>query len=72
MNREVIEALVDSHNDFFGNYRPVFDGRKNLYTRKPLSIGRERVRIFIHFRVLKFQSAFVIFDFTYPGCMYYV
>ena len=45
VNREVIEALVDAQSDFFGNIRPVFDGRKNMYTRKALPVGRERVSV---------------------------
>lgn len=28
----------------FGDRKPVFDGRKNLYTAMPLPIGREKVR----------------------------
>lgn len=27
----------------FSGQKPVFDGRKNLYSRDPLPIGRERV-----------------------------
>lgn len=27
----------------FGDRKPVFDGRKNLYTAMPLPIGREKV-----------------------------
>lgn len=29
----------------FGDRKPVFDGRKNLYTAMPLPIGRDKVRI---------------------------
>ena len=46
VNREIVEALVQSHADYFINQKPVFDGRKNLYSRKPLPIGRDRVRLF--------------------------
>lgn len=28
----------------FGDRKPVFDGRKNLYTAMPLPIGRDKVR----------------------------
>ena len=44
VNREIIEALVQSHTDQFAHQKPVFDGRKNLYSRKLLPIGKERVR----------------------------
>ena len=30
---------------FFNGQMPVFDGRKNLYSRDPLPIGREKVNI---------------------------
>lgn len=29
----------------FGDRKPVFDGRKNLYTAMPLPIGRDKVRL---------------------------
>ena len=44
VNREIIETLVNTHKEYFGQQKPVFDGRKNLYSRKSLPIGRERVR----------------------------
>lgn len=43
VNREIVEALVQAHADYFGHQKPVFDGRKNLYSRRPLPIGRDRV-----------------------------
>lgn len=43
VNREIIDVLVKTHVDYFANQMPVFDGRKNLYSRKPLPIGRDRV-----------------------------
>lgn len=44
VNREIIEALIQTRNEYFEDQRPVFDGKKNLYSRKPLpGIGRERV-----------------------------
>lgn len=45
VNREIIDVLVKTHGDYFANQMPVFDGRKNLYSRKPLPIGRDRVRL---------------------------
>ena len=43
VNREIVEALVQNHSEYFAMQKPVFDGRKNLYSRKPLPIGRDRV-----------------------------
>ena len=43
VNREIIEVLVNTHKEYFGQQKPVFDGRKNLYSRKALPIGRDRV-----------------------------
>ena len=43
VNREIIEALINAHADYFGHQKPVFDGRRNLYSRRPLPIGRDRV-----------------------------
>ena len=43
VNREIIEALINAHADYFGHQKPVFEGRKNLYSRRPLPIGRDRV-----------------------------
>ena len=43
VNREIVEALINAHADYFGHQKPVFDGRKNLYSRRPLPIGRDRV-----------------------------
>lgn len=46
VNREVIETLVKhSTPKIFTNQLPVFDGRKNLYSREQLPIGKERVEI---------------------------
>jgi len=43
VNREVVEEVVKKYNHYFGGQKPVFDGRKNLYSKRPLPIGRERV-----------------------------
>ncbi|XP_078662873.1 protein argonaute-2-like isoform X3 [Branchiostoma floridae x Branchiostoma belcheri] len=45
VNREIIEKMVQAYNRIFGDLRPVFDGRKNLYTRDPLPIGTEKVEL---------------------------
>ncbi|XP_076264223.1 protein argonaute-1 isoform X4 [Rhynchophorus ferrugineus] len=42
VNREIIETMVKSYGKIFGNLKPVFDGRNNLYTRDPLPIGNSR------------------------------
>ena len=43
VNREIIEELVKVNADQFAHHKPVFDGRKNLYSRKLLPIGKDRV-----------------------------
>ncbi|XP_033120381.1 protein argonaute-2-like isoform X1 [Anneissia japonica] len=46
VNREVIETLVKVYSaKVFANQKPVFDGRKNLYSREPLPIGNEKVEL---------------------------
>ena len=47
VNREVIEALVENYHKIFGGQKPVFDGRKNLYSRSPLPIGKDKVSIIL-------------------------
>jgi hypothetical protein len=43
VNRDIIETMVNAYSKIFGNRKPVFDGRSNLYTRDPLPIGNEPV-----------------------------
>ena len=61
VNREIIEALINAHADYFGHQKPVFDGRKNLYSRRPLPIGRDRVSTHTHsyalYHFTHFQSS---------------
>lgn len=45
VNREVVEEVVKKYGHYFGGQKPVFDGRKNLYSKRPLPIGRERVEV---------------------------
>ncbi|KPM09009.1 argonaute 2-like protein [Sarcoptes scabiei] len=46
INREIIETMVQSYKKIFGNIKPVFDGRKNMYTRDDLPcIGRDKVEL---------------------------
>ncbi|UMM44172.1 hypothetical protein L5515_019381 [Caenorhabditis briggsae] len=43
VNREIISCLISSFSKYFTNIRPVYDGKRNMYTREPLPIGRERM-----------------------------
>lgn len=43
VNREIIETMVHAYSRIFGNLRPVFDGRNNLYTKDPLPIGNDKL-----------------------------
>ncbi|KAL1474445.1 hypothetical protein MTO96_037970, partial [Rhipicephalus appendiculatus] len=55
VNRKVIKEMIQSHPGIFGNRKPVFDGRKNMYAAVPLvsdwvnlqvtlpSVGRARL-----------------------------
>eukprot|EP00102_Acyrthosiphon_pisum_P021378 XP_016658588.1 PREDICTED: protein argonaute-2-like [Acyrthosiphon pisum] len=45
VNREIIKIMVNAYSKLFGNLRPAFDGRQNLYTRDPLPIGRKQVEL---------------------------
>lgn len=45
INREIIETMVQCYIKIFGNTKPVFDGRKNMYTREDLPIGWEKVEL---------------------------
>ncbi|KAK0407213.1 hypothetical protein QR680_019080 [Steinernema hermaphroditum] len=42
VNREIIATMIRSTR-IFDNTRPVYDGKRNMYTRHPLPVGRERV-----------------------------
>lgn len=43
VNRDVVEAMVNGYHKIFGGQKPVFDGRKNLYSKNPLPIGKKPV-----------------------------
>lgn len=51
VNREIIETMVHAYSKLFGNLRPVFDGRNNLYTRDPLPIGNDRMELEVYFLI---------------------
>ncbi|XP_018079474.1 protein argonaute-2 isoform X1 [Xenopus laevis] len=43
VNREIVEHMVQHFKaQIFGDRKPVFDGRKNLYTAMPLPIARDK------------------------------
>ena len=60
VNRDIVEAMVSTYHKVFGEQRPVFDGRKNLYSSRALPIGRKPVSLvsldlsFIFFNGLHF------------------
>ncbi|XP_076338021.1 protein argonaute-2-like isoform X1 [Tachypleus tridentatus] len=43
VNREIVETMVQAYSKIFGSQKPVFDGRKNMYTRDDLPIGKDKV-----------------------------
>ncbi|XP_076457168.1 protein argonaute-2-like isoform X10 [Babylonia areolata] len=46
VNREIIETMVKAYQQkIFFKTKPVFDGRKNLYSRDHLPIGTEKVEL---------------------------
>ncbi|KAH8021962.1 hypothetical protein HPB51_019606 [Rhipicephalus microplus] len=44
-DKEIIETMVQSYSKIFGNQKPVFDGRKNMYTRDDLPLGKEKAEL---------------------------
>jgi eukaryotic translation initiation factor 2C len=46
INRDILNTLVQAKPQLFVNQRPVFDGKKNLYTKEFLStIGNDKVDV---------------------------
>lgn len=46
VNREIIETMVQAYSQkIFQGTKPVFDGRKNLYSRDPLPIGKDKAEL---------------------------
>ena len=43
VNHAVVQTMVDQYHRMFGGQKPVYDGRKNLYSRSPLPIDKEKV-----------------------------
>lgn len=46
INRDIINTLVNAKPQLFSNQRPVFDGKKNLYTKEYLTnIGMDKIEV---------------------------
>ena len=46
VNRDIIDTMVQKYSRIFGNLKPVFDGRNNMYTREPMqAIGMEQIEL---------------------------
>ncbi|KFD52616.1 hypothetical protein M514_06463 [Trichuris suis] len=45
VNREIVTTMVRAYARVFNQLRPVYDGKKNMYTREPLPIGKEKVEL---------------------------
>lgn len=45
INREIVEVMVASYSKLFGQQKPVFDGRKNMYTCDELPMGRDKLEL---------------------------
>uniref|UniRef100_A0A914BUJ2 Protein argonaute-1 n=1 Tax=Acrobeloides nanus TaxID=290746 RepID=A0A914BUJ2_9BILA len=46
VNREIVNTMVESFNKIFTNIRPVYDGKRSMYTREPIpGIGRDKVDV---------------------------
>ena len=43
VNRQIIQELVRVYANIFKSDKPVFDGKKNVYTVRALPIGNEKV-----------------------------
>ncbi|KIH49832.1 hypothetical protein ANCDUO_20093, partial [Ancylostoma duodenale] len=41
--KEIILCMIRSFGKYFSSTRPVYDGKRNMYTREPLPIGREKM-----------------------------
>uniref|UniRef100_A0A915KP56 Protein argonaute N-terminal domain-containing protein n=1 Tax=Romanomermis culicivorax TaxID=13658 RepID=A0A915KP56_ROMCU len=48
VNREIVNTMVRAYGRIFGQLKPVYDGKKNMYTRDPLPIGKDKVSILRH------------------------
>jgi eukaryotic translation initiation factor 2C len=37
VNRDIVNTMIESFPDYFRNLRPVYDGKKSMYTKNPLA-----------------------------------
>ena len=43
-----MDTMVTAYSQrIFSGQKPVFDGRRNLYSREPLPIGKEKVSVVV-------------------------
>ncbi|PAV78541.1 hypothetical protein WR25_09569 isoform C [Diploscapter pachys] len=42
VNRDIISCMIRSWSKFFSSINPVYDGKRNMYTREVLPIGRDK------------------------------
>ena len=40
-----MNTMVDSFGKIFNGIKPVYDGKKSMYTKDPLPIGRDRIEL---------------------------
>ncbi|VDK54362.1 unnamed protein product [Anisakis simplex] len=45
VNREIVNTMIRAYQKIFNNINPVYDGKRNMYTRDLLPIGRDRVEL---------------------------
>lgn len=45
VNREIINTMIEKFAKLFNHQQPVFDGKRNLYTRDLLSFGKEKIEV---------------------------
>lgn len=62
-HREVVEYMVQHFKpQLFGDRKPVYDGKKNIYTVLALPIGSEKVSFWL-------QVIFVLVDLYFTWCL---
>lgn len=45
VNREIVNTMVESFGKIFNGIKPVYDGKKSMYTKDPLPIGHDRIEL---------------------------
>jgi len=62
VNRKVFQTMVAAYKKVFSSIQPVFDGKKNFYTKDPLPFGKDQVELEVcfsfklYFNKIKFYS----------------